>query len=209
MARAHEQARLRKPRHRATQMGTVHREHREFLNLRVGRSGCDSSLVADEDIGLGHDAVPRCLDWVVERGDAGFASWKFAHRAKIDPQCLLFRRRKIKPTKGRPTTAAAIAPAAYVSQWKNVRRGGWAVGGSSSGFCAGGLSIGARLPFECVRCAYRRFGRLGGVAGRGRCFAQARNRATRSEMSRELRGLKSLGRCSAWRNWASSNRCVR
>ena len=63
---AHEQPRLREPRDRAAEVGAVDGEDQERVCLRLVGLPLVAALVAHEDAGMGHQAVPRLADRVVE-----------------------------------------------------------------------------------------------------------------------------------------------
>src|SRR5262249_4893300 len=66
VARTHKQPRLLEPLHRAAQMGAVNGQDQELMGFRLVGLALVAPLVADEDAGVSHHAVPRLADWVVE-----------------------------------------------------------------------------------------------------------------------------------------------
>ena len=73
VAGAHEQARLGEPLDRAAEVGAVDGQDQERVRLRLVGLLLVAALVADEDAGMGHHAVPRLADGVVEGHQARLA----------------------------------------------------------------------------------------------------------------------------------------
>src|SRR5947209_644623 len=65
VARAHEQAGLLEPLHRAAQVGAVDGQDQELVGLRLVGLLLVAALVAHEDAGMSHHAVPRLADGIV------------------------------------------------------------------------------------------------------------------------------------------------
>ena len=80
VARAHEQTRLRKPGHRAAQVGAVHGEDQELILPLVVLA-----QVADINAHLSRHAVPRLAQRILERRQPGLVDWELARRSQADP----------------------------------------------------------------------------------------------------------------------------
>ena len=181
VAGAHEQARLRKPRDRAAQVGAVDREHQELIFVLVVLA-----LVADVDAGERGDAVPRLAQRIVEIDPPRFVERKVGDRPQVDPD---------RPPLSQAEEIADQRDAEH-DRGHRAEDAGQPVARTCGGRCGVGVGCVRRVWSDCsmirisaiAAAGYGRLGRSTLPVAR-----QSASSATRSSISAEVSGLEVVG----------------